>query len=55
MKDWRTGKLSNFDYLMTLNDFCGRSFNDMSQYYIFPWTITNFQTANLDEAILSSK
>ena len=28
---------------MKLNDLTGRSFNDLSQYYIFPWTVTNFE------------
>jgi vacuolar-type H+-ATPase subunit C/Vma6 len=27
---------------MRLNDLTGRSFNDLSQYYIFPWTVINF-------------
>jgi hypothetical protein len=27
---------------MKLNNVAGRSFNDLSQYYIFPWTVTNF-------------
>ncbi len=30
---------------MKLNDLAGRSFNDLSQYYIFPWTVTNFNEA----------
>ena len=32
---------------MRLNDLIGRSFNDVSQYYIFPWTAANF-TDKLD-------
>ncbi len=28
---------------MKLNDVAGRSFNDLSQYYVFPWTVTNFK------------
>lgn len=27
---------------MKLNDLTGRSLNDLSQYYIFPWTVVNF-------------
>lgn len=27
---------------MNLNNIAGRSFSDLSQYYIFPWTVTNF-------------
>jgi hypothetical protein len=36
---------------MKINDLAGRSFNDLSQYYIFPWTVTNFKD-QLDEAFL---
>jgi hypothetical protein len=28
---------------MKINDLTGRSFNDLSQYYIFPWTVVNFE------------
>lgn len=36
---------------MKLNDFTGRSMNDLSQYYVFPWTVSNF-TAPMDAAFL---
>lgn len=39
---WKTGKLSNFQYLLALNLVAGRTFNDPSQYPIFPWTISDF-------------
>jgi hypothetical protein len=42
MEKWQTGLLSNYQYIMRLNDLTGRSFNDLSQYYVFPWTVTNF-------------
>ena len=29
---------------MHLNDLSGRTFNDMSQYYIFPWVLTNYHS-----------
>ncbi len=38
---------------MKLNDFSGRSFNDMSQYYIFPWTVCNFDSQNIDQTFLN--
>ena len=34
---WRRREISNFEYLMELNDMAGRSCNDLSQYYVFPW------------------
>lgn len=39
---WESGDISNFSYLMHLNNLSGRSFNDLSQYYVFPWTVLNF-------------
>ena len=39
---WSKNKLSNYDYLMALNCFSGRSLNDLTQYFIFPWIIKNF-------------
>lgn len=29
--------ISTFDYLMLVNKYAGRSFNDTSQYPIMPW------------------
>ncbi len=33
----RSGETSNFEYLMQLNTLAGRSYNDLSQYPVFPW------------------
>ncbi|ELP89133.1 hypothetical protein EIN_484750 [Entamoeba invadens IP1] len=42
MKDWVDAKISTFEYLCILNFFAGRSFVDISQYYIFPWVTFSF-------------
>ena len=34
---WLKGEISNFDYLMHLNIAAGRSFQDLTQYPVFPW------------------
>lgn len=34
--------MSNFDYLMALNVFANRSFNDLSAYPIYPWIISEY-------------
>ena len=34
---WIKGEISNFDYLMHLNVAAGRSFQDLTQYPVFPW------------------
>jgi factor associated with neutral sphingomyelinase activation len=41
-KMWMNGYLSNYDYLIYLNRFSSRSFNDISQYPVFPWIVNEF-------------
>lgn len=45
---WLKGELSNFDYLMQINTFSGRSYNDLQQYFVFPWILKNYETHKLD-------
>ncbi|KAJ1735128.1 hypothetical protein LPJ61_000722 [Coemansia biformis] len=45
---WQQGELSNFDYLMALNTAAGRSYNDLSQYPVFPWVIRDYTSKWLD-------
>ncbi len=45
---WVAGRISNFEYLMLLNKYGGRSFNDINQYPIFPWIIGNYDVPVLD-------
>ena len=45
---WVDNKISNFDYLIYLNIMSSRSFNDISQYPIFPWTLINFKDKIID-------
>ncbi len=45
---WRRGEMSNFDYLMYLNFAAGRSFNDLSQYPVFPWILSDYTSKELD-------
>jgi hypothetical protein len=47
-KDWIDGKMSNFDYLLFLNQYSGRTFNDLSQYPIFPWILTDYTSPTID-------
>ena len=35
MHQWVYGKISNFDYLMSLNSIAYRSFADLSQYLVY--------------------
>ncbi|TGZ71309.1 hypothetical protein CRM22_002720 [Opisthorchis felineus] len=45
---WLKGQISNFAYLMELNDLAGRTYNDLMQYPIFPWVIQDYESAVLD-------
>lgn len=44
---WINGNLNNFKYLLRLNIFSGRSFNDLQYYPIFPWIISDYDSPNL--------
>ena len=46
MEEWQNNYISTLEYLMWLNIYSGRSFNDLTQYPVFPWVITNY----LDES-----
>ncbi|KJH44679.1 Beige/BEACH domain protein [Dictyocaulus viviparus] len=45
---WQKREISNFDYLMFLNTVAGRTFNDLNQYPVFPWILTNYTSDHLD-------
>ena len=40
---WVKGKISNAEYLLYLNFVGNRSFNDLSQYPVFPWVLTDYK------------
>lgn len=42
------GRVSNFAYLMFLNEEAGRSFKDLAQYPVFPWVVRDCKSAELD-------
>lgn len=58
---WQRGAISNFDYLMQLNTLAGslpipmspshssgRTYNDITQYPVFPWVLADYSSAVLD-------
>ena len=45
---WMNREISNFEYLMHLNTIAGRSYNDLSQYPIFPWILADYTSDQLD-------
>lgn len=45
---WVNHEISNFEYLMQMNTFAGRTYNDLSQYPVFPWIIADYTSNRLD-------
>ena len=43
---WVHCKISNYHMLMLCNFISGRSFRDISQYPVYPWTLQNFSQEN---------
>lgn len=48
MKRWQRGEISNFHYLMVVNTMAGRTFNDLTQYPVFPWILADYTSEDLD-------
>lgn len=44
---WVNGLMTNFEYLITLNSFSGRSYNDWTQYPVFPWVLQDYTSSSL--------
>lgn len=45
---WRRREITNFEYLMILNTLAGRSYNDLTQYPVFPWVLADYSSETLD-------
>eukprot|EP00058_Branchiostoma_floridae_P012964 XP_002598452.1 hypothetical protein BRAFLDRAFT_83269 [Branchiostoma floridae] len=48
VQKWVQREMSNFDYLMQLNTIAGRTYNDLSQYPVFPWVLCDYTSETLD-------
>lgn len=51
---WQRREISNFEYLMFLNTIAGRTYNDLNQYPVFPWVLTNYESQELDLSLPSN-
>ncbi|KAL3830393.1 hypothetical protein ACJIZ3_019195 [Penstemon smallii] len=47
-ESWRRREITNFEYLMILNTLAGRSYNDLTQYPVFPWILADYSSKSLD-------
>lgn len=46
--DWVQGRMTNFDFIMHLNSFAGRTYNDLTQYPVFPWILKDYFSNEID-------
>lgn len=45
---WVRGEITNFEYLMKINSYAGRTYNDINQYPVFPWILKDYDCTELD-------
>mmetsp|Transcript_19054 Transcript_19054/g.22719 ORF Transcript_19054/g.22719 Transcript_19054/m.22719 type:complete len:997 (+) Transcript_19054:413-3403(+) len=45
---WVQREITNFEYLMALNTIAGRTYNDLAQYPIFPWVLSDYTSSELN-------
>lgn len=48
MHKWQKREISNFEYLVFLNNAAGRTRNDLTQYPVFPWILRDYTSSSLD-------
>ena len=51
---WAAREITNFEYLMVLNDCAGRTYHDLAQYPVFPWVLSNYTSEQLDLSLISN-
>ena len=49
-EEWQNYNKSTLEYLMWLNIYGGRSYNDITQYPVFPWILMNYQINDISNA-----
>jgi hypothetical protein len=45
---WLSHAITTFDYVIALNFFSGRTFNNIACYPVFPWILSDYQTPEFD-------
>ncbi|XP_061930479.1 lysosomal-trafficking regulator isoform X1 [Apis cerana] len=45
---WRSGALTNWEYITCLNKLAGRSYNDLMQYPVFPFVLADYISEKID-------
>ena len=49
IREWRKYEISTLEFLMWMNIYSGRSLNDLTQYPVFPWLITDYISDELTQ------
>ena len=52
---WKEWKMTNYELLMWLNIYGNRSFNDISQYPVFPWILNSYEDPLVNENNIEEK
>ena len=47
---WQNGVISNYEYLMYVNNIADRTLNNLSQYPVYPWIFTDYTSKTIDIA-----
>ena len=47
-ENWSKWKISSLKFLMLLNLYASRTYQDLNQYPVFPWIITEYQKKNIN-------
>ena len=47
-RKWSKREISNYEYLLFLNNQSDRSKNDLTQYPVFPWVVSDYTSKSLD-------
>ena len=55
LKQWKNWEITNFEFLMWLNIFGNRSYNDISQYPVFPWILSSYEDPLQKEKSINKK
>ena len=45
---WTNGHLDTYSYIMILNTISGRTYNDIAQYPVYPWILSNYFSKELN-------
>ena len=45
---WTNGFMTTYDYIMLLNSLAGRTYNDLAQYPIFPWVLSDYTSPEIN-------